>query len=284
MDHPDIFQDPMSLDHRVEPDPLSAARSEGTAREEPSPWAGPAEGLRLADEPQPTSREQERKNRWAELGRIASRVAHEMRDNLTPVTLYLSLLRRRVSQDLGSVDILDKIAPAIATIDATLGDLMNLTSDRDPKLQWVNVRGVIDDVCESLAAQFSAHEVETVTDVPRHLGILVDGNMLRSAIVNLVLNALEAMPDGGRLVVTSYTGRGGLELEVADSGPGLSDEVRRRVFEPFFTTKSGGAGLGLAVVHRVVQQHGGDVVAMNCPEGGAAFTLRFPQRASQAAA
>jgi signal transduction histidine kinase len=165
-----------------------------------------------------------------------------------------------------------------------LGDLMNLTSERDPKLQWVNVRGVIDEVYASLAPQLAAQEVETVTDVPRHLGILVDASLLRSAIVNLVLNALEAMPDGGRLVVTSYTGRGGLELEVADSGPGLSDDVRNHAFEPFFSTKNGGVGLGLAVVHRVAQMHGGSVVAMNCPEGGAAFTLRFPQRASQAAA
>ncbi len=267
MDQPDIFQDPLSLAHS-EMDDMAAEQGEG---------------LHLA-QLTPSSREQERKNRWAELGRISSRVAREVRDNLGPVTLYLSLLRRRMSDDSGSIDILDKITPAIAAIEATLGDLMNLTSERDPKLQWVNVRGVIDEVYASLAPQLAAQEVETVTDVPRHLGILVDAILLRSAIVNLVLNALEAMPDGGRLVVTSYTGRGGLELEVADSGPGLSDDVRSHAFEPFFSTKNGGVGLGLAVVHRVAQMHGGSVVAMNCPEGGAAFTLRFPQRASQAAA
>ncbi len=108
--------------------------------------------------------------------------------------------------------------------------------------------------------------------------------MLRCALVNLALNSLEAMPEGGRLVVTSYIGRGGVELEVADSGPGLSEEARRRAFEPFFTTKRDGAGLGLAVVHRIAEAHGGDVRAMNCPEGGAAFTLRFPERAREAAA
>ena len=284
MEHPDIFQDPMSLDHRVEREKSPAARRGAAARPEPSHWPRPDDSGRPNDEPQLTTREQERRNRWAELGRTSSRVAHEMRDNLAPVTLYLSLLRRRVSEDSGSVDILNKIEPVLAAIDATLGDLMNYASDRDPKLQWVNVRAIIDDVCASLAPRFSSHDVETVTDVPRHLGILVDGNMLRSAVLNLVLNALEVMPDGGRLVVTSYTGRGGLELEVADSGPGLSDEVKQRAFEPFFTTKSGGAGLGLAVVHRIAEVHGGNVVAANCPEGGAAFTLRFPQRASQAAA
>ncbi len=108
--------------------------------------------------------------------------------------------------------------------------------------------------------------------------------MLRWAILKLALNALEAMPRGGRLVVTSFSGSAGLELEVADSGPGLNDEVRRRAFEPFFTTKTGAHGLGLAVVHRLAEAHGGDVVAMNCPEGGAAFTLRIPLRAARAAA
>ena len=90
--------------------------------------------------------------------------------------------------------------------------------------------------------------------------------------------------EGGSLVITSYVGRWGLELEVADSGPGLSEESLARAFEPFYTTKPEAAGLGLSVVQRIAQAHGGDVVAVNCPEGGAAFTLRIPQRALEAAA
>ena len=92
------------------------------------------------------------------------------------------------------------------------------------------------------------------------------------------------MPDGGRLVFTSYNGPFGFELEVADSGHGLSEETRRRAFEPFYTTKSGGTGLGLAIVQRVAEVHGGDVTALNCPEGGAAFTLRLPQQHAREAA
>jgi two-component system sensor histidine kinase HydH len=125
--------------------------------------------------------------------------------------------------------------------------------------------------------------VETNTDVPRHLGVVADRGMLRSAILNLVSNALDAMPRGGRLVITSFIGRHGLELEVADSGPGLSEEVLDQVFEPFFTTKDEAAGLGLAIVHRIAEVHGGQVLAANCPEGGAAFTLRLPQGSRSAA-
>jgi signal transduction histidine kinase len=278
----EIFQDASSLDHQVEPDemPASGRAARGAPRR-----SGPRPpSSRPVAEPKTGRLEPARGSRLAALGQMASRVARDLRDNLAPVTLYLRLLRRRLSDDSGSIDVLDKIEPAILAIDATVNDLLNFTSDRDPNLQWVNLRALIDDVCESLSPRLAANDIETVTDVPRQLGVLADRNMLRSAILNLALNALDVMPDGGRLVVTSYTGRGGVELEIADSGPGLSEEARRRLFEPFFTTKSGGAGLGLAVVHRIAEAHGGDVVAANCPEGGAAFTLRFPQRAQQAAA
>ena len=103
-------------------------------------------------------------------------------------------------------------------------------------------------------------------------------------MLNLALNAIDAMHDGGRLTASSADGPNGFELEIADSGPGLSDEVRRRVFEPFFTTKNNGTGLGLAIVYRVAEAHGGEVRVQNCPEGGAAFTLRLPRRAWEQAA
>ena len=81
--------------------------------------------------------------------------------------------------------------------------------------------------------------------------VTADRDMLRRAVLNLVLNAVDAMPEGGELVVTSYDGRGGFELEIADSGPGLSDEQLQKAFDPFFTTKSTGTGLGLSIVQRL---------------------------------
>ncbi|MEX2113772.1 MAG: HAMP domain-containing sensor histidine kinase, partial [Pirellulales bacterium] len=139
-----------------------------------------------------------------------------------------------------------------------------------PAFAWVDVRALLDEVCAHFAPQTQAAGIETTLDVPEQLGILADADMLRRAISNLVANAIECMAGGGRLVITSYHGKGGLELEVADSGPGLSDDALRRAFDPYYTTKRNSAGLGLAHVRTIAQSHGGDVVVMNCPEGGPA--------------
>ncbi len=94
--------------------------------------------------------------------------------------------------------------------------------------------------------------------------------MLRRALLNLALNAVDAMPDGGSLTIRATRHGRGVDLQVADTGPGLSEEARRRAFEPFYTTKSGGTGLGLAIVYRIAEAHGGRVLAANSPSGGAA--------------
>jgi signal transduction histidine kinase len=153
-----------------------------------------------------------------------------------------------------------------------------------PTLAWVDVRAIVDEVCAQFAPQSRAAGIETTIDVPKQLSILADGDMLRRAVTHLVANAVEVMSAGGRLEITSYHGAGGLELEVADSGPGLSDDALRHAFDPYYTTKRNSAGLGLAHVQRIAQLHGGNVVATNCPEGCAAFTLRFPPRAQLRAA
>ncbi|OHB67140.1 MAG: two-component sensor histidine kinase [Planctomycetes bacterium RBG_13_63_9] len=270
--------DAVSADGNTDLEAVLAAWHTATVRLERTHGALRTEVRRLTDELEVKNRELARKNRLADLGQMASHVAHEVRNNLVPVTLYLGLLRRRISEDSGSVDVVDKIAVALTALDATVNDLLHFTSQRDPHWQTFSLRKLLDDTYASLAPQLSAQSIETVTDVPGPLHIWGDEEMLRRAVLNLTLNALDAMPDGGTLVVTSVSTPGAVELEIADTGPGLSCGDKSRVFEPFFTTKRGGTGLGLAIVSRIVEAHGGDVTAVNCPEGGAAFTIRIPQQ------
>jgi two-component system, sensor histidine kinase FlrB len=242
------------------------------------------EVARLTKELELKNRELARKNRLADLGQMASHVAHEVRNNLVPVSLYLSLLRRRLSDDAGSLDILAKVEAGFTALDVTVNDLLNFTAHRNPQWQTFLVGDLVEEVCQSLEPQLDAQCIDVDVDVPPNTLLTADREMVRRALLNLVLNAVDVMPEGGELVITSYDGVRGFELEVADSGPGLTEEEQRRVFEPFYSTKQNGTGLGLAVVYHVAEAHGGTVTAANCPEGGAAFTIRFPRRATRAAA
>ena len=243
-----------------------------------------AEVARLNNELEIKNRELARKNRLADLGQMASHVAHEVRNNLVPVSLYMSLLRRRLSEDSGSLNILAKIEAGFTALEATVSDLLSFTAHRQPQWQTFLVCDLVNEVCESLEPQLEAQMIDVDIDVPPNTLLSADREMIRRAVLNLVLNAIDVMKDGGTLVITSYDRPRGFELEVADSGPGLSDEVKRRAFEPFYSTKQNGTGLGLAIVYHVAEAHGGTVTAMNCPEGGAAFTIKIPRRTMRAAA
>jgi signal transduction histidine kinase len=239
---------------------------------------------RLTRELETKNRELARRNRLADLGRMASHIAHEVRNGLAPVTLYLSLLRRRIADDPTGLRTMDNIEAAFTALEATVNDLLSFTLDRDPVWRQFNVRDLVSGVCESLAPQLAAQGIRTEIDIDARTFLWADRDMLRRAVFNLVLNALDVMPEGGELVITACESSSGFELEVADSGPGIDEDLRPRVFEPFFTTKSEGTGLGLAIVYRIAEAHGGDAQVVNCPEGGAAFTLRIPQRPMEAAA
>jgi signal transduction histidine kinase len=263
---------------------ILAAWNDATERLQATHEVLQAEVARLTDELESKNRELARQNRLADLGRMASHVAHEVRNSLAPVSLYMTLLRRRLTGDAGSLDVLAKVETGFIALDATVNDLLNFTAHREPQWRSFMIQDLVEEVLESIAPQLEAQGITPDIDVPPYTVVTADREMLRRAILNLVLNAIDVMPDGGEIVVTSYDGPRGFELEVADSGPGLSREQIAKVFDPFYTTKSHGTGLGLSIVHRIVEAHGGRVTAVNCPDGGAAFTIQLPPRRALGAA
>jgi signal transduction histidine kinase len=241
-----------------------------------------AEVKRLTDELEAKNRELARKNRLADLGQMASHVAHEVRNGLVPMKLYLNLLERRVAQDHGSLEIAGKIGAGFIALESVVNDLLQFTSHRDPQLVVVDAQGLALDLCDSLKPQLDAQGIRVQIDVQRRQQLVADPDMLRRAMLNLLLNAIDAMPAGGDLLLRGVLRDEGFELVVADTGPGLSTEVLNHVFEPFFTTKRRGTGLGLAIVQRIAEAHGGEITAANRPGGGASFVVYLPQhRASQ---
>jgi two-component system, sensor histidine kinase FlrB len=256
---------------------ILAAWTEATDRLQRTHETLQAEVRRLSDELEAKNRELARKNRLADLGQMAAHVAHEVRNSLVPMKLYLSLLRRRIVGDDGSLDVLEKIVTGFTALEATVGDLLHFSSQRDAHFGTLRVAELLEDVLESLAPQLSAQGIHAEIDCPANCFIAADGDMLRRAVLNLILNALDAQPAGGEILLTACRTSAGLEIEVADGGPGVPEPLLDRLFEPFFSTKSSGTGLGLAIVERIAAAHGGRATVVNCPEGGAAFTLVIPQ-------
>ena len=279
-----IVPEPLQVDGNADLEAVLAAWHTATVRLEQTHEALRAEVRRLTDELEVKNRELARKKRLADLGQMASHIAHEVRNNLVPVTLYLSLLRRRVSDDPGSLDVLVKIEAGFAALNVTVNDLLQFTSDRDPQWQSFSLAKLVEEVYGTLAPQLSAQSIRTRNKIDGHLSVIADRDMFRRALLNLVLNAVDAMPEGGTLTVSASSGPQGVELTVADTGQGLSEEAQRRAFEPFFTTKRGGTGLGLAIVYRIAEVHGGRVTAANARGRGARFTITIPPQAQEAAA
>jgi two-component system, sensor histidine kinase FlrB len=163
-------------------------------------------------------------------------------------------------------------------------DVLPFAPDRQLALASFDVLGLLRVACAEVTPGPAERGIDIRLDVPPSLSFRGDAGLLEQAVRHLVLNAMEAMPHGGELVITAVRTRRGLELEVADSGPGVAVEQRHRIFQPFYTTKPAGQGLGLALVRQIVELHAGEVDVMNCPEGGAAFTICLPNRAMEAAA
>jgi len=149
-------------------------------------------------------------------------------------------------------------------------EILPLASHRAPQCRWVNVRPLIEGALGSFAAELKSQQVRVKLDVPAGELAFVDREMLHRAVANLAQRALDGMRHGGELVVTSYSFPDEFEIEIADSGPGLSQT----------------APTDLAAVRHLVRVHGGSFLARNCPEGGAAFmlTFPFPRQALEAAA
>ena len=249
-----------------------------TERLEQTHQALQAEVQRLTRELEIKNRELARKNRLADLGLMASHVAHEVRNHLVPVGLYLNLLRRRLASDPQGLEIVEKLETAFRALDNMVADLLHFTRDREPKLQPVCLRQLVEEVLSGLRTQCEAQKIHTRLQIPQELNVLADADMLRRAVLNLLLNSLDVMPDGGTITISALSADGMVELAVADTGPGIPEDALPKVFEPFFTTKEGGTGLGLTIVMRIAEAHHGRVIAENPPGGGACIRIQWPSR------
>jgi len=214
--------------------------------------------------------------RLAALGEMSAVVAHEVRNPLGVIFNSLGALRRLVRAPDDAKLLLDIVEEEADRLNRIVGDLLDFARPSTPELRPEPLERVVEDAVGAALAQRPAG-VEVARDLDASVPpVPMDPRLVRQAVLNVAVNAVQAMPRGGRLTLrTRRTGEEAL-LEIEDTGAGIPDEVRARIFEPFFTTKASGTGLGLAVVRRIVEGHGGTVAVRSTPGEGTVFSLRFP--------
>jgi signal transduction histidine kinase/HAMP domain-containing protein len=235
----------------------------------------------------------------ASLNRLLAGVAHEVKNPLNAMTIHLELLRQKLRMGLsqpvaagqgdgGGVPERSAI-PALMTHVSIIGDeiqrldqvvqgFLRFSRPEELQLEPVDVSALIDDVADVVRPQAEQAAIEVAVAVDGAYSVQADRPMLRQAMLNLALNAIEAMPDGGRLTFTARPlNETQVELGVTDTGGGIAPEHLSRVFELYFTTRERGSGLGLSMVYRTAQLHDGTVEVESSPGRGASFRLCLPR-------
>lgn len=230
-----------------------------------------------------------RLDRLAELGRVAAIIAHEIRNPLSGIRGFAGLLQRRARErgDAASLRWLERVFEGVERADRIIDSVLFLSRPRPLDTADVDPAGLLRRVVETTARERGVPEgvrIRLETDrAPRT--VRADALRLEQALGNLLRNALEAVGERGEIVVFARSVGEEILLGVEDDGPGVPEEVRDRLFEPFFTTRTEGAGLGLALVRRIAELHGGSARHETPRRGGARFLVALPaQRRSMEAA
>jgi signal transduction histidine kinase len=224
----------------------------------------------------------ERVAAWRELAR---RLAHELKNPLFPLRITIDNLRRAKSLPQGEFDevfdeSLTTLQTGLGNLNTVIGRFSDFAKMPAPEFAQVPINEIVEQSASLFRAQLTSprHPPVTLTlDLDPSLGaIRGDGEQLRRVVQNLLLNAIDAMPQGGALRIVTRGRDGVVRIDVADTGQGLSEEERRRLFTPYYTTKQHGTGLGLAIVQSVVADHAGKIWVDSDPGRGATFHIELP--------
>jgi signal transduction histidine kinase len=223
-------------------------------------------------------REMLRAEQLAAVGQLAASVAHEVRNPLTSIKLLVGAALRSSPIRALSREDLQVIHDEVGHLEGKVQALLDFARPPEAVRRPCDLRDLLNRALELVRARLRQLNVQLDLDLPgRPVTVAVDRDQFTSVVINLLLNALDAMPRGGRLsVALRQAPPEDVRLTVADTGGGIDAAVADRLFTPFTSTKQTGTGLGLSICHRIVRDHGGTLTGANRPEGGACFTVTLP--------
>jgi two-component system NtrC family sensor kinase len=218
------------------------------------------------------------------LGQMAASIAHEVNNPLAGILVYTQLLARKLNSGTftkeGALESLGKMETELTRSSRLIRNLLDFSRQSPPALREINVNDVLERAID--LAAFSAEpkgikiEKELSPSLPL---VMADSDQLQQVSINLIMNAIQAMPKGGTLTLRTSAGDDQLKIEVQDTGQGISKENMRKLFTPFFTTKEKGkgVGLGLAVAYGIIQRHHGRIEVQSKEGEGTTFTIYLPR-------
>jgi len=216
--------------------------------------------------------------RQAAIGELSAKIAHEINNPLSIISNYLHLCGRNLGQPEKAGKHLDVVRQELSRIARIVRQLLDFNRPQKTEKAEIDLRELLDNILNLMEWQLSDKKIEVECriddDLPRVIG---SAEQLKQVFLNLIINARDFMPDGGKLRIGLTNSDSNLKMTFADTGPGIPEENRQRIFEPFFTTKqdSAGTGLGLSVCFGIVKEHGGQITARN-DSGGACFEIILP--------
>lgn len=215
--------------------------------------------------------------RLAAVGNTVSRIAHEIKNPLLIIGGFARQLVKIPGLDDKSRQKLNIIAEEVGHLEEMVAEMRDFVRRPEAQRRLGNLEPLVDDTLEIFKDTFAEHHVEVRRVVDGPLPPLsFDYQQLRQVLLNLLKNALEAMPRGGQLTVATRVRDDRAEISVSDTGEGMTPEVAASIFQPYFTTKEKGTGLGLAISQSIIQEHGGAILVDSTPGRGSTFTVQLP--------
>jgi signal transduction histidine kinase len=224
-----------------------------------------------------------RTEQLAAVGQLAASMAHEVRNPLMSIKLLVSAALRAHSPRTLSSEDLRVIYSQASRLEGKVKQLLDFARPPETVREPCDLRELVNHAHDLVRVRSQQFDMQVIVDLPEQpVTAEVDRDQFTTVLVNLFLNAMDAMPHGGRLSVTlDRAPSGDIRLAVADTGTGIDAAIAGRLFTPFVSTKQTGTGLGLSICHRVVRDHGGTLTAENRSEGGALFSIKLPVQARE---
>ena len=215
--------------------------------------------------------------RLASLGEMVAAVSHEIRNPLGIISSTAELLKQKMTRTDPQDNLADVIVQESARLNSVVTDFLNFARPPTPNLMPCNVEEILEKNLTFLAPQISKNGYEIIKRSATHIPeIKADSGHLYQAFLNILINAMQAMPGGGSIYVELSVQANTLNIVFSDEGGGIPDGQLEKIWQPFFTTKDKGSGLGLPIVKKIVEGHGGSISVENGPDKGAQVTVSLP--------